>query len=372
MLFKTLIIKLNYFLCFFPAFSIPYFFVGIPAHSRLMSLALYPMLRYKQYRVMTPVLFFSIIFFLYFVVSVVDDERGILLYFAYFITFVHILYSASLVLQYPQTFISFFNIFFIANIVHACFQTIMLNYGYHDLVLLHSNSSHQVINNYIPPNFIGPLYRVTGLFGESSPFAFYLSIAFVTYLSLGHNYRWYKRIAVVSMLASGSKFGYLFLIIHYAFFSDYRLVRYLFFPSIAYGIYIFFFDFNLLSTIFFGRAGSLQKRFNESLESSSQSYSWFGTNLLSSSDGTVSLDFVNIFLHGFGYFGIIIFVILVFLFYAGVKSSIKKYFIPIFLLGLVSSGSLLILQYTLIVYVMIYFHSLSNQNYIASSPVRVI
>jgi len=329
-----------------------------------MSLAFYPMLRYKQYRVMMPVLYLTIIFFLYFLASVVDDERGMLLYFAYFLTFTHILYSAPLVLQYPQIFISFFNVFFVVNILYACFQLIMMNFGAHDLVFLHSNSSYQVINNYTPPNFIGPLYRVTGLFGESSPFAFYLSIAFVTYLSLGRNYLWYKRIAFISILASGSKFGYLFLIIHYAFFSEYRLIRYSFFASTVYGVYLFFYDFNLLSFIFFGRGGSLQKRFNEYLESSSQSYSWFGTNLLPSSDGSVSLDFINIFMYGFGYVGIIVFGILISLFYAGVKSETKKYFIPIFFLGLVSSGSLLILQYTLIVYVMMYFNYFSKQKYL--------
>lgn len=343
-------IVLTYILNIFPAYSIIYSAVKIFIASHFISLIFFPILLLKRNyslfivkKYIIPIQLMLLLFIIYTIVAILDN-RNIMIYTGYIIAFLYILMSYYFIEIYPNIYIRFVKIFLILNALYAFFQLIMLNLDINSISMIHSNLPAQI--HYAIPIFIQePFYRYSGLFNESAPFAFYLAISFSLFHSLGSKYIGYKNVAFLLLLFSGSKAAYLFLLLHFAFFSKNKFIKLFFFILTISSIILFFYYYQILADLSLGQIASVNSRYQDLL-SSDNPISFFGTDLGKSSDGEIELNFFNIFIAGFGLFGITLIILLYVFFYISLKIKDKKYFlIPLFI-GLLSSGSLLIVQYS--------------------------
>jgi len=118
---------------------------------------------------------------------------------------------------------------------------------------------------------------------------------------------------------------------------------------------------DFLDLVFFGRAGSIYKRFDETIGtvSSGTGISALSFDYATKSSGAVSLDFFSIILGNFGY----IYLVAAVLFFAfttlklKVDLSKKSLFVTVILLGFISNGSILIPQYTILFIFVFYVNS---------------
>ena len=245
------------------------------------------------------------------------------------------------------------------NLIYVIIQLMFLNLHLDSLAMIHSNLPAQ--ESYFIPIFITePFFRYTGLFNESSPFAFYLSIAFCFFLSLGKNYIVYKRIALALLILSGSKLSYIFIMLYYSIFSKYKILR----VFISIGVAILFYnlvnDFQYIYEMTNGQVASLISRF-AGLDIDYKNIGILEMGLEKSSTGDLPLNMYAILLNGFGYSSIFI-LFFIFIFYRYIENKHKKYFLLPFIIGTLSNGSLLIFQYTLIAYCLVYLHNNPNIN----------
>ena len=222
--------------------------------------------------------------------------------------------------------------------------------------MIHSNLPAQKAAEYTIPIFlVKPFYRYTGLFNESSPFAFYLSISFC-FFGVFEECKRYKYLSLFLLLFSGAKFAYLFLLLHAFFFIKSKVVKLfalLTLISISL-LFIYYADDLILMTN--GEVASIFARFN-SFGNYSSDINYWGLGLQESSEGKVSLDFFSILTSGFGYCGLVFIFICLFSFYHLIQNRDKNYFCIPFFCGLMSSGSFLILQYSLLSYCLMYLHN---------------
>jgi hypothetical protein len=247
--------------------------------------------------------------------------------------------------------------FLVINFIYVVFQIICLNFGLNSYAMIHTNLPAQ-LNYTIPIFIIEPFYRYTGLFNESSPFIFYLIITFIFFSSLGKNYDKYKRISFMLIIFSGTKVGYLFLILHYAFFSKNLIFR-LFLKGIFITfISLFFYNYEYLSSLFDGQTASLNQRMNSLFNINELTL--LGVNIGKSSEGDLGLNYLSIILNGFGIFGMIFSFVMFLLFFTFLKTKTKRYYIFPFILGLLSNGSLLIFQYALLFAMLFYLNKREN------------
>lgn len=258
---------------------------------------------------------------------------------------------------YPDFFLNFMIVFLIFNAIYVFIQIILLNLGLASFSMIHSNLPAQ--NNYEIPVFISePFFRYTGLFNESSPFAFYLIICFVFFDQIGYKYKKYKNIALILLLFSGAKLAYVFFMIHYAFFSKNLFLKFIFKTIFISFLLSFFYFYEDLSNLVSGQTASLNQRFNSLI--GFDNISWLGSDLGKSSEGDMGLNYFSIFISGFGLVGFIFSICMFILFYLFLKTKNKKYFIFPFMLGLLASGSLLIFQYALLFATLFYLNEITK------------
>lgn len=351
---QMILAKINYILFFFPAFSIIYLFSGIHVQNRMLLLIIIPMIlplikiNIQKYQV--PMILLVLFFSLYTIIAFCYQWQFII-YFGYFSTFFLILLTIFVIHFEEEHFIQFFKIFFYANIFYAILQLILLNLGLESLTMLHSNIPVQ--ENYTIPIFIAkPFYRYTGLFNESSPFAFYLIICFSFFSAIGRKYRKLKACALFFLSISGAKIAYLFIVLHYMVFSKSRVIKIISISLFAITMYLYFFELQTLINLTYGEIASVLVR----AQGFEFKDSFWGTGLGKSSEGELALNMISILISGFGYLGSLFIVSCIIAFYALINNRSKKFFILPFFVGVLSNGSLLIVQYTLIIYCLIYLH----------------
>lgn len=330
-----------------PALSLGFVLTGLPINNRLLfSFGLATMKIKKPAAVFFPLTF---LFSTYFVVSLFLASFNYQLYFANFLSIASLIFAYSLAAKKPDEVILLLRWFLWCNVAYALVQNVLLNAGYGDVSMLHSNDPYQVATNYVPHHFIGPLYRTTGLFNESSPFVIFLSIMF------GLEYELRKSVVnftipflCIFILLSGAKIGIAFFIIFMVLRGG-TIVRILGLTILGAVLTSFFLNPALFGLLFLGRAGSIYKRLNEFNATREQGFSWFGNGLQSSSAGDVGLDAISILVTGYGFIGLAIVIItFLWLFWSHRKVG-GLAMLSAFICAFVSSGSLLIVQYLIMV-----------------------
>lgn len=356
------IINIFYYLNFLPSFSIFQSLVKFYVSSRFLSLIFLPILLYKKRfwivdKSLLPIISLLFFFILFSTIALVDN-RHVVVYIGYVIAFIYIVMFYYVVKYYPDFFLNFMKLFLVLNAIYVFVQIVFLNIGLTAFTMFHSNLPAQ--NNYEIPVFIGePFFRYTGLFNESSPFAFYLIICFVFFDQIGYNYKKYKNIALVLLLFSGAKLAYVFLMMHYAFFSKNLFFKFIFKTIFIIFLLSFFYFYEDLSNLVSGQTASLNQRFNSLI--GFDNITWLGTNLGKSSEGDMGLNYFSIFISGFGLIGFIFSICMFILFYLFLKTKNKIYFIFPFILGLLASGSLLIFQYSLLFATLFYLNDITKK-----------
>ena len=366
---KTLF-KLYCFSMLFPAFSVLYLLIGFNVQNRILWLP-FGVLFFLNYKYGTCLkvdipIFSLCFFFLTYIFVAVVNSWNVPMYIGYFLTFLLIFFTNFIVRDYKDLFLKFFKLFFVLNLCYVIYQLVCLNLGFDSLAMIHSNLPAQEAAGYTIPTFISkPFYRYTGLFNESSPFTFYLSISYC-FFSVLNGCKTYKRIALLLLLFSGAKFAYLFLLIHAFFFMKSKIIKLsiLSFMLILVSLFLYYSEDLIRMTN--GEVVSVFSRLDHFGESSSldTAINYWGVGLQESSEGKVSLDFFSILTTGFGFCGLILIFTCIVSFYRLVNNGNKKFFCIPFFLGLTASGSFLILQYSLLSYCLMYLH---NSNLITNN-----
>lgn len=352
--------RLYFISLFLPAFSVLFLLIGLNVQNRIMwlPLGIIFFLIYKHCtcsKVDLPILFLCSFFFIYCFVAV-EHSWNVPMYVGYFLTFLLLFVTNIVIRDCRDGFLLFFKRFLLVNFAYVIFQLICLNLGFDELAMIHSNLPAQKAAEYTIPIFlVKPFYRYTGLFNESSPFAFYLSISFC-FFGVFEECKRYKYLSLFLLLFSGAKFACLFLLLHAFFFIKSKVVKLfalLTLISISL-LFIYYADDLILMTN--GEVASIFARFN-SFGNYSSDINYWGLGLQESSEGKVSLDFFSILTSGFGYCGLVFIFICLFSFYHLIQNRDKNYFCIPFFCGLMSSGSFLILQYSLLSYCLMYLHN---------------
>lgn len=359
------LIKCYYWLLLLPAFSVFQILFGTYVQNRLswlpFSILLLYLSKYRKLYAFNFSVILFLIFFLFYTILANINDWDMVFYFGYLLTFVLLFITNSMVFIEKKMFLSFLIYFLLFNFLYVIFQLLCLNIGYPHLALIHTNLAAQ--NIYVIPVFFNePFFRYTGVFNESSPFAFYLIITFCFFQCLNEKYLLYRNVALILLLFSGSKLAYLFLLLHVIFFTKMRIVRFLSFIVIFCLFYLFLFEMDFLLKLTSGESASLINRMMGLDNSFSSDLSYWGTGLKKSSTGEVPLDIFSILFNGFGVCGTIFIFLFIIMFYSSIRSKYKKIFILPFLLGGVSNGSLLIFQYSLLSYCLVFLHKNDSNN----------
>jgi hypothetical protein len=316
---------------------------GIPANNRLAFCFLFIQSKiHRKTLVLIPVLIITIVYFIASLFLPAFDQS---LYFAYVLSIMTFFFSFGFAVKRHLEVTKILRLLLLINLGYALFQTFLLNNNFDDLTMIHSNDPYQAATNYVPHHFFGILYRVTGLFNESSPFVFFLTIMFTFEAEIRKSILNIPMLLLLcGILLSGAKISMLFLLI-YGLIKGNRFVKALVILCGTAVVYAFLANPILFGLIFLGRHGSIYKRIREFEETAGQGFTLMGTGLKSSSSGQVALDFLSIVGTGFGVFGILIFLTSFFLFFMSLRKSCGVAFFASFLCGLFASGSLLIVQY---------------------------
>lgn len=356
-----LFIFLFYLSMLLPAFSLSQVFIGKYFQNRILWLPLglfyfSKRLKYKITQLSVPFVVLSTLFLAYIIFSVLVGWN-FLIYTGYFLTSLLLVVTIPIIMKYPMLYIRFFKIFFICNLVFVVWQILCVNIGWASLSMIQSNLPAQKEAGYFIPFFIRPPFiRYSGLFNESSPFNIYLIICFCFFKSLGSKYRPYKKLSFIAILFGGAKIGYLFLISYSVFFVKSKIIRIIAVILLITVVYIIIMNFDLLMQFTHGEARSIMARMNVLEQSQETELSLWGNGLKTSSNGEVGLDMFSILSSGFGIIGGFMILFCISWFYRIINYKNKKIMILPFVLGAMGSGSLLILQYSLMVYCLIYLN----------------
>ena len=376
---KKILLYINLTLIFFPAFSLSYPFTGIYFQSRILGLPflfLYTFLKGREIR--KDLFIFSIPLLISVItpmLGLLTDRNFTLIDIGYFLTFLYLIIFAQAMANNLNLFIKFINIFTGANILYALIQTIFMNIGLDSITMIHSNLPVTIKSGYVlPPSILPYTYRFSGLFNESSPLMFYLCCSYIFLLEIdvsktSKTTQIIQLLTLFTILISGSKYAYAFLIIHAVIkavstIKDQNIKRTLSTILLMIGTYVFINYYSMIVTSLSESLPSFDER-KSNIENSLISLlelGLVGNGFQPSSTGeSGGLDAITIVIGAYGFFfGITILIsFLVFILTSEVKN--KSIFIAVYILGLSSNGSFLISQYTLF-FTMIYIINKKNAN----------
>ncbi len=295
------------------------------------------------------------------------DRQFYLLDIAYFISFLYTLLFINALHNKIDLFNKFIKIFLILNFLYICLQIFLYYNGFPELTMLHSNIPFHVKSGYqVGPGLL-QLPRYTGLFIESGPLVFFLCLTYPYIMQKGKTFSGFiKAMILILIILSQSKFILLFLPIFIAEIIFKKifpgLYRKLLSPSISIAIMILL----IVVIFYFLFSGS---EFNQYLSMNIPAYSlrlnaikntlheildigFFGNGLLPSNidlpDSKFKLkglDAISIVISGYGLVFGIIMISTFLLFPVLARFEFKYTFIVAIILGLLSSGSLLVPQY---------------------------
>ena len=356
------IVYLFYLSMLLPAFSFSQVLAGIYFQNRILWIPIgilyfINIQRFKVSKLSEPFIILSLLFLSYTIFGIVLDWN-FMMYMGYFLTSLLLVMTIPIVRVYPSLYIKFFKFFFWCNLIYVVWQTVCVNVGLISLSMLQSNLPAQSEAGYHLPYFVSPPFiRYSGLFNESSPFTVYLIICFCFFRTLGKRYKTYKVLSFLLILFGGAKIGYLFLIAYAVFFIKSKIIRIIALGVLVLVIGIILVNFDLLMELTSGEAMSLMSRMSSLENTTDDGLSLFGVGLKTSSNGDVGLDMFSILSSGFGIIGSSIILSCIIWFYHQINYNDKRRMILPFVLGALGSGSLMILQYSLMAYCLAYLHA---------------
>ena len=325
------------------------------------------------------------------IIGIFYNREFSLMDIAYMISSIYALAFLSVTVENIGIFNKYLTYFVLANFTYVIVQISLYYLNYPELTMIHSNIPFQSITQYdIQPGLLFGFPRYTGLFVESGPFAFYLCLTFLYIIQQGvRSSGSIKTIVIVMILFSQSKFLLAFLPILFfekifssAFPRIYIIITrpismlLLRFSTIIIMISIIFTDFEIID--YFSKTIPAFELRLEGIRYSLSSLvdlDPFGKGLLPSNIEVqdsiyelAGLDAFSIVIFGYGlYMGAAMIIALVLF---PILASIKyKYsFITVLLMGLLSSGSLLIPQYMFAIIYSVLAHY-QNRSYLFSQRV---
>lgn len=351
-----------------PAFSIASFLSLPPAQNYAFLLPVFLLISFRIIQVTDiSILYFLLINVAYILIAAsfgATDSTMLIIAYTLLALNLLLIYNLSKIPDFIDVIPKFFKFFFYLNFFYLIFQNIILNLGMGSLSMLHSNDFMQIASSYKPPVYIEPFYRVTGLFNESGPFAFYLIIYSWFLFVTRSDDKLTKFLVVLSILICGSKMGLLYLLCLLAV-KIFGRFSSLIIPLMGtFFVYIYYSNKELLQIIFFGRAGSVFKRYDESIESLSKisDLPTFSFEFLTYSSQAQALDFASLILNNFGFLYFTLSLLFFIFITLSLKLSLKNkmLFLCVLGLGLISNGSILIPQYSLL-FILIFYINRINQ-----------
>ena len=363
---NSLYFKVYLFIAYFlPSFSYATFLSLPPAQNYALVVPFVILFAISKIKIINfPIAIFIMLNIGYIVIaSYLGEYQSLTLLLAYLLLSFNVLliYNFSKLPEFKRVIYNFFKLFFYINLFYCVYQNIVISLGLGSIAMLHSNDLLQMTHGYVPPEFLWPFHRVTGLFNESSPFTFYLiAYSWFIYSQKSINYSLLSLI-FLCILMGGSKLGILFISCFLI------IVLFQVYSVILLGIYAVYLSYavtsanGIIDTLFFGRAGSIYKRLSQTTDSLTESTdnSVVAFNYTTTSSGGLSLDLFSVIVNNFGYFYLICIIAFFMLTINAVKVSntSKIMLLTILILGFISNGSLLIPQYSILLIFMFYFNS---------------
>lgn len=290
---------------------------------------------------------------------------------SYILNYVFIFISINLVYKRTELFVKFMYYFTIVNIIWAIIQNLLILFGITNINILMLFSNIKSDLYFIPPSpYIGQFgfYRYSGLFHESVPFVIFLIFSHFFFSFIVFK-KYLKNILLLVIVFSGAKLGLLYLILIFLVkvfsFIKIRIIYIFLMISFLAIIFLDFLKSFLLNYVNGTSIGTLYLRFSDMFDSINEfTSSWinilFGLGFLPSSStmgANRGLDFFSVFILSNGLIGtiILIFPYLLIIHKASKYLTVKEQNILIIglILSLLSSGSLLIIQYTYLILILI-------------------
>ncbi|WP_414753745.1 hypothetical protein [Anabaena sp. CCY 9910] len=366
------ILYINFFLLFFPAFSLSYPFTGVYFQSRILGLpflVLYFLLNIFNKKIIITKQIFIFLFPLKIAIIVpflglLANRKFSLIDIGYMTSFLYLILFTLVVKKEKVLFVKFTKIFTVANIVYSIWQVFLMNLGLAQFAMIHCNLPSK--SDYtIPVGILPSIYRFSGLFNESSPLLFYLCSSYIFLCEINKN-KLEKDVKIIQyatlfmIIISGSKLSFAFLSLLFiskllSLIKDRGYRNLLNISLIAIGLFFLTTNYSEIIDILSQNLTAFKPRY-ESIHNSTTSLlqiEILGNGFLPSSTGEAGgLDAITIIIGGYGVlFGFTI--ILTFLVWILVETNFNFIFVAVYILGLVSNGSLLVSQYTLL-FAMIY------------------
>ncbi|EPX6967132.1 TPA: hypothetical protein NK237_000870 [Vibrio parahaemolyticus] len=225
--------------------------------------------------------------------------------------------------------------FLVVNVAYAFLQNVFLNLGVDSHLLLFHQNTHQV-GYFIPKSFIPYIYRATGLFNESVPFVLYLMYTYI-YFSYYKN-GFFKKLAFLSILLSGSKIALAFIVILFLIYPFKKIKLYwLIYISFALFVCLFVYynsvivayllDNPVLYSIYLRGEGLFSVM--QELSNNSEAL-WFGAGSISSKDmmdGMMkvnrSTDIISLMIYSNGIIGTLLINIPIFVYFKIIKMNVE-------------------------------------------------
>lgn len=351
-----------------PAFSIATFLSLPPAQNYALLIPIFIIIAHRIIKVsdISTLCLLSLNLSYIIIAASFGATQSIVLLAAYFLFTLNLLliYNLSKLDNYKIVVYKFFKLFFYINFYYLIYQNITINMGLGGLAMLHSNDPLQVSNSYIPPVYIAPFYRVTGLFNESAPFTFFLMIySWFLFVSKSDD-KITQSLIIFSILIGGSKIGIIYLACLFVVRVFGKLSVLILGIMGSFFIYALYYFRDMLNVLFLGRAGSIYKRYDESLDifSTTSNIPAISFDFTANSSGSVALDFASIVINNFGFLYLLVLISI--LLFVGFRLKVciehKFLFLSVLGLGLVSNGSILIPQYSILFIFIFYINSINK------------
>jgi hypothetical protein len=353
----------------FPSYSISVWFSSIFVQPRLFSLPfLLPKKLYIRYNKWNNLLILNILISA--IVPLVGfffDRQFYLLDIAYFLSFIYALLFINALYKKIVLFNKFIKIILILNFLYIFLQIFFYYTGFPELTMLHSNIPFHVKSGYQVSSGILGLPRYTGLFVESGPLVFFLCLTCPYIMQKGKTFSCFiKAMTLILIILSQSKFLLLFLPIFVAETILKKILpglyRKLLSPLTAASVLLllliavclFLYSNSELSQYLSNNIPAYDLRLNgiKNTINGILDIGFFGNGLLPSNIDLpdskfqlASLDAISIVISGYGLvFGIIV-LSTFFLFPVLARFEFKYAFIAAIIMGMLSSGSLIVPQY---------------------------
>ena len=211
--------KLAYFFNYFPSLSMSVIFTPIfvqPRYFWLIFILVLGLPKIKKNPVTRLAIFLIIVSVMVPLLGYFFGRGFSLLDFAMIINWIYLLLFSSLVFNNINLFNKFIKFFLWGNIIYSIAQILMVNFGYAQFSMIHSNVPYHVDFGYeIAASYVDWLPRYSGFFIESGPLTLFLIISYLYIIQQKEVFSGtLKFLVLLTILFSQSKFLLVFIPIY--------------------------------------------------------------------------------------------------------------------------------------------------------------